>query len=73
MKINIRFSSIVVLLVIVLNIWFAREVIELIRDVSIEPTVLIGAWFAFTTGELWCLKDIKKKKIDKEKEGGKDE
>ena len=38
----------------------------LMRDTSFEPTALIAAWFAFTTGELWMLKDIKKKKIDKE-------
>lgn len=63
-----KFSSIVVLAVIMLNLWFAKEIIELIKDAGIEPAALITAWFAFTTGELWCLKDIKKKKIDKGKE-----
>lgn len=68
---DVKFSSKVVLLVIVINLWFVKEVIELIRDVSIEPTVLIGSWFAWTTGELWMLKEIKKKKIEKEKESDK--
>lgn len=66
MKINFRFASIIVLLVIGLNVWFTREIMMLMRDTSFEPTALIAAWFAFTTGELWMLKDIKKKKIDKE-------
>jgi hypothetical protein len=34
---------------------------------SSEPTSLIVAWFGFTTGELWLVKDIKKTEI---KEGG---
>ena len=66
MKINVRFASIVVLIVIGLNVWFADRVLTVVEHTSIEPAVLIGAWFAFTTGELWMLKDIKKKKIDKE-------
>jgi hypothetical protein len=31
-----------------------------------EPVALIGAWFSFTTVELWNLAKIKTKKIDKE-------
>jgi len=29
-----------------------------------EPTALIAAWFAFTTGELWLLAGIRKKKME---------
>ncbi|MDU5274376.1 MAG: hypothetical protein E6163_00485 [Peptoniphilus lacydonensis] len=31
-----------------------------------EPSTLIGAWFSFTTVELWQLARIKKEKIRKE-------
>lgn len=71
MKVNVKFASFVVLLVIGLNIWFTDKIITLIETTSFEPAVLIGAWFAWTTGELWMLKDIKKKKIEKEKESDK--
>lgn len=66
MKFSIKFASIVVLAVIGLNVWFTREIIALVRDISYEPTALVAAWFAFTTGELWCLSSIKRKKIEKE-------
>ena len=63
---NMKFASTVVLLVIGFNVWFTDRIITLIETTSFEPAVLIGTWFAWTTGELWMLKDIKKKKIDKE-------
>ena len=65
MKLRIGFSSVIVILVLGLNIWFTEEVLQLIRDTSIEPTTLIPAFFGFTTVELWCLKDIKKTKVKK--------
>lgn len=34
--------------------------------VGSEPATLIGAWFAFTTGELWMLSSVKKTKVNKE-------
>lgn len=76
MKFEIRmpkFSPIVVLLVIGLNVWFTKEVFELIRDTGIEPSTLESLFFGFTTVELWCLKDIKKTKIKNKKEGEKNE
>nr|DAX73350.1 MAG TPA: hypothetical protein [Caudoviricetes sp.] len=33
---------------------------------GMEPSTLIGAWFSFTTVELWQLARIKKEKIRKE-------
>jgi len=31
--------------------------------VGSEPTTLVAAWFAFTTGELWLLSGITREKI----------
>lgn len=58
-----KFSNLVVVAVIVMNLWYTNEVLETYRIVGSEPTVLNGAFFAFTGGELWLLKDIKKIKI----------
>jgi len=58
-----RFSKFIVTLVILLNVAFTLGVFYLFLKVGNEPTTLITAWFAFTTGELWMLSSIKKKKI----------
>lgn len=58
-----KFSNLVVVAVIIMNLWYTREVLESFRIVGSEPTVLTGAFFAFTTGELWMLKEIKKVKV----------
>ena len=50
-------------LVILLNVVFTAAVLYIFLQVGSEPQVLIGAWFAFTTGELWMLASIKKKKV----------
>ena len=62
-KSSSKFSNIVVILVIVLNIWFTNKVLNIYAITGSEPIVLIGAWFAFTGGELWLLSGIKKAKI----------
>ena len=31
--------------------------------VGSEPTTLVAAWFAFTTGELWLLSGITREKV----------
>jgi len=61
-----RFSKLIVFLVILLNTGFAIGVLYAFLKVGSEPTALIAAWFGFTTGELWLLSGITKKKIDKE-------
>ena len=61
-----KFSNVVVILVIVLNIWFTNKVLNIYVITGTEPIVLIGAWFAFTGGELWLLSGIKKAKIKKD-------
>lgn len=67
-----QFSKFVVTLVIIMNIIFAFSVLFIFFKIGSEPTTLIAAWFAFTTGELWTLAGIKKKELDiEEKEGDK--
>ena len=58
-----RFSKLIVTLVILLNVAFTAAVLYVYLQVGSEPSTLVGAWFAFTTGELWMLSSIKKKKI----------
>lgn len=58
-----RFSKFIVSLVIFLNVMFTLAVLYVFLNIGNEPTTLITAWFAFTTGELWMLASIRKKKI----------
>ena len=58
-----NYSKAIVVLVVLLNTVFAFSTLYVFLRTSNEPTALIAAWFAFTTGELWILKDIKKAKI----------
>lgn len=65
-----RYSKIIVMLIIILNILFAAAVLYVFLKTSAEPTGLVAGWFAFTTGELWALSSIKKtetKSIDNNK------
>jgi hypothetical protein len=62
------FSKLVVALIIFLNVCFSVGVLFVFLKTSSEPTTLVVAWFAFTTGELWLLAGIKKKEIKKEQE-----
>ena len=65
-----RFSKLIVALIVLLNTGFAIGVLFVFLKVGSEPTALVAAWFAFTTGELWMLAGIKKQKL---KEENKDE
>ena len=65
MKKNL-FSKLIVALVILLNTGFAIGVLLVFLKVGSEPTALVAAWFAFTTGELWMLAGIKKRKLKEE-------
>ena len=60
-----KFSKIIVSLVVFLNTVFAFTVLYVFLKTCGEPSALIVAWFGFTTGELWLLAGIKKKKIKK--------
>lgn len=66
-----KFSKAIVALVILMNIVFTAAVLYVFFKVGSEPTALVGAWFMFTTGELWMLSSIKKAKVKKgENENG---
>lgn len=58
-----RFSKAIVATVIILNILFTVAILYVFSQTGNEPATLIGCWFAFTTGELWMLSSIKKKKV----------
>jgi hypothetical protein len=62
-----RFSKFMVSFVIALNIIFAAAVLYIVANGGVEPSTLVGCWFAFTTGELFFLSSIKKKKVEEEK------
>jgi len=63
-----KFSKLIVTLVILLNAAFTVAVLYIFYRIRAEPTTLIGAWFGFTTVELWALAGIKKREIDRENE-----
>jgi len=54
-----RFSKLVVAAVIAANVLFTAAVLYIFLRTGSEPQVLIGAWFAFTTGELWALAGLR--------------
>lgn len=58
-----KFSKIIVVLVIALNIIFAAVVLWIFDRTKVEPVALIGAWFSFTTVELLALAGIKRKEV----------
>lgn len=60
---KVKYSKFIVALIVLLNTAFAFATLYVFLKTSNEPTALIAAWFAFTTGELWLLKDITKSKI----------
>lgn len=57
-----KFSKFIVSLVVILNTLFTSAVLYVFMKVGSEPTALVASWFAFTTGELWFLANIKKAK-----------
>ena len=59
-----KFSKAIVSLVILLNAAFTVAVLYIFYRVGTEPTALIASWFGFTTGELWFLAGIRKKKME---------
>lgn len=60
-----KFSKSVVGLIIALNVLFTIGVLAVFWHTGSEPGILVGAFFAFTTGELWILSGIKKTEIKK--------
>lgn len=62
-KKGVKFSKMVVTMIIFLNVVFTTSVLYIFLKVGSEPIVLIGAFFAFTTGELWMIASIKKTEV----------
>lgn len=56
-------SKILVPLIIVANILFTWQILELFKLGYGEPSSLIYAWFAFTTGELFAMAKIRSDKV----------
>ena len=65
------YSKIVVAAIIAANIVFAAAVLAVFWHTGAEPTVLVGAWFAFTTRELWAMAKIKCVKAGEKSQKGK--
>ncbi len=59
-----KFSKLIVTAIIVMNVIFTVTVLFMFWFIGREPYGLIGAWFAFTTGELWALARIKQKESE---------
>jgi len=54
-----RFSKLVVSFIITANCVFTAAVLFVFLRTGAEPTALITAWFAFTTGELMAMAGLK--------------
>lgn len=63
MKKKGAFSKALVAFIVVLNVIFTASVLVVYWHTGTEPVTLIGAWFAFTTGELFMVAKIKRDKI----------
>lgn len=55
-----KFSKLIVIAVILLNVVFTAVVFFVFCRVGHEPTALVAAWFSFTSVELWALAKIKR-------------
>lgn len=67
------YSKVIVAVVITLNVLFTTAVLYAFLKTGSEPSTLIGCWFAFTTGELFMLSSIKKKKVKEKGKGEKND
>ena len=54
-----RFSKFIVTFIIIANCLFTAAVLFVFWRTNVEPTALIAAWFAFTTGELFALAGLR--------------
>lgn len=64
----VKFSKFIVILVILLNVLFTIAILYIFLNVGNEPATLIGAWFTFTTVELWSLSKIKREEVKEDKD-----
>lgn len=63
-----NFSKRIVTFVILLNVLFTLGVLYVFTETGNEPMTLVGAWFAFTTVELWSLSKIKREEVKEDNE-----
>lgn len=63
---KVKYSKIIVLLIIILAVWFTEGVLQVFEVTGNEPETLIKCFFALVIGELWFMSGIKKREIDKE-------
>ncbi len=63
---KIKYSKVIVILIIALAYWFTKNVLSVFEITGSEPETLIKLFFALVIGELWLLAGIKKREIDKE-------
>lgn len=59
-----QYSKYLIAFIVAINVIFTATVLLVYLRVKSEPSALIGAWFGFTTVELWNLAMIKKKKME---------
>lgn len=59
-------SKVLVPMIVLSNIVFAGIILVMFWYRGQEPMALIGAWFAFTTGELWAMAIIQREKVKTE-------
>lgn len=64
-----NFSKKIVILVILMNILFTLAIMYLFLRTGNEPMTLVGAWFSFTTVELFSLSKIKRAEIKEDQNG----
>ena len=63
MRKSTEFSKSLVLAIVIVNVIFTTAFLWVFLQTGSEPTALVAAWFAFTTGELWFLAGIEKAKM----------
>jgi len=61
------FSKKLVSAIVALNVLFTIAILVVFVIVGSEPVALVGAWFSFTTVELWSIASIKKIKVKAKK------
>ena len=61
-------SKVLVPMIVLSNVVFATVILVMFWYRGQEPMALIGAWFAFTTGELWAMAIIQREKVRGRKE-----
>ena len=60
------YSKVLVSFIVLMNLVFTGVILYMFWNHGFEPTSLIVAWFAWTTGELWALSKIKRTEVESE-------